>query len=396
MTPVVVYVDDEPHNLVVFEAALPPEWKVITYDSPVQALQALDEIVPSIIVSDQRMPGMNGVQFLELSCKIHPNAVRIMVTGYSDEDLVVESVRKAHIFDYIRKPWDVGDLVASLTRAFEFFESAERARRLQEKLRHRELELMDQNTRLTSVLNELETAKRHESELRQELECWVPPFVLRALRDKAVKFPITRDITCITYDIVNSSRLHPYQANGRPLRGQVIQLFSEAIIRHGGWRESSAGDSAYGHFGLFQERENPADAALAVAREFRVAVSNLAAMTGVPFECGIALHVARNALVDIHSVHIQTPDGTMTQKSFDTTSPDIDLLHRMEKKVHGLPGSNIILSRAFLDALKNPPAQVQAIGTHTFPGHANPVELFLLPSEEVNGDHLASLNVKAA
>lgn len=391
MKPKIIYVDDEPHNLVVFEAAIVEDaWEILTYDNPVKALQALDSVEPSVIVTDQRMPGMMGVQFLELARKIHPNAVRIMATGYSDEDLIVESVRKAQIFDYIRKPWEPDDLHASLKRALDFYTSAEEARRLNVELAARERELTERNAHLVSVLGQLETAKKAEVEMRRELECWAPPFVLRAAQED-FKFPISRDLVGITYDIIQSSKLHDKLVQSRPLRSHILQLFSEALIRHGGWRESAAGDSAYGHFGLLPGFEPPAVAALAAAREFRVALRNLSQTSGIAFECGIALHVARGCKVDLHSAQLQTPQGMVTQKSLDTSSPDVDLLHRIEKLVHGLPGSNIIMSRAFLDQL-DPALLPQAVagGVFQVAGQTNPVEVILLPSDQVTEADLAS------
>lgn len=393
--PIIFYVDDEPHNLVVFEAALPDEWTAVTYDSPIKALAAIESHNPAVIVSDQRMPGMMGVQFLELAKKIHPHAIRILVTGYSDEELVVESVRKAQVFDYIKKPWEVNELMSSLQRALDFFKSGEEARRLQDELKGREQELTQRNDHLIRVMQELENSKREESEMRTELECWVPPFVLRALREKKIQFPMTKDLVGITFDIVNSSRIHDTTVDGRSLRAQVLQLFSEAIIRHGGWRESQSGDSAYGHFGLLQENQNPAESALAVAREFRVALRSLAQKFSVDIECGIALHTAKKCLVDIHCVQLHTPHGLVTQKSFDTTSADIDLLHRMEKLVHQLPGSNIVMSSTFLNELKSLPPLIIDVGAFQFTGRSEPINLHMILSDLVKPDQLENFKQQA-
>ena len=73
MKPMILYVDDEPMNLTVFEAALPSDWDVKTFRSPLKAFEALESLAPWVIVSDQRMPDLTGVRFLELSKKFHPN-----------------------------------------------------------------------------------------------------------------------------------------------------------------------------------------------------------------------------------------------------------------------------------------------------------------------------------
>ncbi len=381
MKPVLFFVDDEPHNLTVFEAAMPSEWDVKTFDDPLKALEALERSVPCVIVSDQRMPGITGVRFLELARKLHPNAIRIIVTGYSEEDLVVESVRKAQIFDYIKKPWEPDELLASLTRAMEFYRANEESRRLTEEIKARNLEL-------EATTKALEEAKTREEKFRKELECWVPPFVLRYLENGQERLPIKRDIVGIAFDIIASSGIHNKEVSGRPLRSLVIQAFSESLIRHGGWRESHAGDSAYGHFGLMETANNPYEAAFAAAREFRVALKSITDVHGIEIECGVALHVARGCQVDIHQVQLQTAAGSVTQKSFDTSSIEIDLLHRMEKLVHQLPGTNIVMSGDFIRSLRNPPDTAKPLGDFKFKGQDKPVELHVFPSNRVKPEDL--------
>ncbi len=398
-TPVLFYIDDEPHNLVVFEAACPDDWKVHVYESPIVALEKLDQLRPNVIISDQRMPGMTGVQFLEVAKKILPDAVRIIVTGYSDEDLVVESVRKAQIFDYIKKPWEVDDLLASLTRALDFQRAESEARRLQVELVLRESELRETNGLLMNAMRDLELAQLKENDIRKELECWVPPFLRWALTDSRLAgAKPKRDLVGIAFDIVNSSALRDATLNGRHMRSQIIQIFTEAVLRHGGWRESHSGDSAYGHFGLLGneiESETPADSALASAREFRVALRNLGGVFGRTAECGIALHIAVDAEVHIHTVQLNTPRGPVTQKSFDTSSTDVDLLHRMEKLVHQLPGSNIVMSRAFVSSLKNVPPKIVELGFHRFAGQAEAVDLLIIPSDLATAEDIAKVKGSA-
>jgi DNA-binding NtrC family response regulator len=121
MQPVIVYVDDEANNLTVFEAICEPGWSVHCFDNPLTALARLKELDPWVIITDQRMPGMKGVEFLTLAAQLVPLAVRIIVTGYSDEDLVISSVTKAQVFDYIKKPWEPEELEQSLERAISYY-----------------------------------------------------------------------------------------------------------------------------------------------------------------------------------------------------------------------------------------------------------------------------------
>ena len=72
-------------------------------------------------MTDQRMPGEKGVQFLERARQLHPRAIRILTTAYSDLDVAIEAVNSGAIYKYATKPWDVPQLEATLKRALEFF-----------------------------------------------------------------------------------------------------------------------------------------------------------------------------------------------------------------------------------------------------------------------------------
>lgn len=143
MKPCIVFVDDEAMNLAVFEAAMPDDWDIHVFDDPNTVIQELLEqkLNPWVVLSDQRMPGLKGVELLEAVKDTFVNAVRFIVTAYSEEDLVIESVRKAQIFDYIKKPWDPDNLVAAIERAIKFYQSEYERRHLVEKLQEAQVEL---------------------------------------------------------------------------------------------------------------------------------------------------------------------------------------------------------------------------------------------------------------
>lgn len=374
MRPVVVYIDDESHNLTAFEASFDDNVDIRVFDSPLKALDELRSINPWVVATDQRMPGMFGVNLLEIVRKTHPYAKRVLITGYSDEDLVVEAVRKANVHEYIRKPWDVDDLNHRILKMIEVFQ-------LERDLRLKTEALEAQNAQLKSLADELRAAKENEEKLRVELESWAPPFILKALNDSQVKFPIVKELALLTFDVVGSSSLHGQFVNERPVRSYLIRAFSEAVIRHGGWRESVTGDSAYAHFGLFQNVEKPAQATLAAANEIRVFLRNFSTTHNIQVECGFGLHIAKNCLVDLHTVKMETTFGTVIQKSFDTTSTEIDLVHRVERITHDLPGSNLAMTGEFVKSLGGIPPRMFEVGDLMFKGQKKPTHVFLKPSD---------------
>lgn len=369
MKPVIMYVDDEPMNLTVLEAALPSEWDIRTYDNPLKALDEIAKVDPWIVISDQKMPGMNGVSFLEIVKKTNPFAIRVLVTGYSDEDLVVDSVRKAQISDYIRKPWDVDDLEHRVRKLVDTY-------LLEKENREKTLLIEKKNIELNEALKVLEFAKTREEKFRKELECWAPPFIFNILENAQSDFPCKKDLAVITYDIIKSSELHEKSFNGISIRSMVLRGFTEILLKSGAWRESHSGDSAFGHIGLFKDVPSSCDILMTVASEFKSFLRYLSLQANVQVECGIGLHFAKNCLVDIHEVKIDYFGKILTQKSFDATSSGIDLVHRIEKLAHDHPGSNVIMTKEFYDRISIGKNSVQSLGSHRFKGQAEAVEIF--------------------
>lgn len=387
--PVVIYVDDEPHNLTVFEAAMPEDWQVIVFDNPLQALEQLTQIDPWLVVSDQRMPGMVGVKFLEIVKKTNPLAKRALVTGYSEEDLIIESVRKAGVHDYIRKPWDVDDLCHRMKSLIDTYQ-------LESELREKTALIEKQVQDLMTITKDLQNAKSEEERLRKELEAWAPPFILGALKDPSVKFPLKKNLALITYDIVGSSALHELTVGGKSVRSLILKEFSELVIKHGGLRESHSGDSAYAHFGLIPGVEKPEEAALAVANEFRMALRTLSVKNDLEVECGIGLHLAEEVPIQVHTAEILTPSGIIVQKSFDSSSPGVDLVHRIEKLSHELPGSNIIMTESFAKTLSVKVSGLTDVGEFNFKGQKEPCRLFMKLSDKVSNEILNLFKANAS
>lgn len=114
----ILYVDDEENNLFSFKATFRIKYNVLTALSGDDALAILEKTLVHIIVTDQRMPGMTGVEFLEKVLEKYPNPMRILLTGYADMDAVVDAVNKGKIFHYLAKPWDEEELDLTIRSAY--------------------------------------------------------------------------------------------------------------------------------------------------------------------------------------------------------------------------------------------------------------------------------------
>jgi len=120
--PLIVYVDDDPTNLTVFEATFRRELKIITFSSAEAALKKLPELQDvAAVVSDQRMPGMSGVALLERSRELVPDAARMLVTAYSDMQAVIDAVNLGQVSRYFVKPWSREELFAALENAIRVY-----------------------------------------------------------------------------------------------------------------------------------------------------------------------------------------------------------------------------------------------------------------------------------
>jgi response regulator RpfG family c-di-GMP phosphodiesterase len=119
----ILYLDDEELNLVAFKAIFRREYDVFTTTSPQEAVAYLNENEVQVILSDQKMPDISGVEFFEMILPDFPRAVRILVTGYADIEAVVNAINKGEIYRYVAKPWDEHDLRICIKNAIEKYEN---------------------------------------------------------------------------------------------------------------------------------------------------------------------------------------------------------------------------------------------------------------------------------
>ncbi len=117
----VLYVDDEENNLFSFKATFRLKYKVFTAINGNDAMDIINNNDIQIIITDQRMPGMTGVEFLEKVIETHPNPMRILLTGYTDMSAVVEAVNKGKIFYYLNKPWSEKEIDDIIAKAYEIY-----------------------------------------------------------------------------------------------------------------------------------------------------------------------------------------------------------------------------------------------------------------------------------
>ncbi|MGC1309643.1 MAG: response regulator [Phormidesmis sp.] len=116
----ILVVDDEPDNLDLLYRTFYRDFKVIKANSGQDALdQMADQGDIAVIISDQRMPGMSGTELLRVTADRYPNSIRIMLTGYTDMEDLVEAINEGKVFKYVTKPWEEEDLRTVVNQAVD-------------------------------------------------------------------------------------------------------------------------------------------------------------------------------------------------------------------------------------------------------------------------------------
>jgi len=139
----VLYVDDLQTNLMLFKATLEEDYNIILAESGSEALEILKREEIQVLVTDQRMPEMNGTELLEIVTVEYPDTRRFLLTAFTDFETVVEAVNRGHIHGYINKPIKADEIRISLNNAIEIYNLKKKNRQLAVKLEMANRELIN-------------------------------------------------------------------------------------------------------------------------------------------------------------------------------------------------------------------------------------------------------------
>ncbi len=143
----ILYIDDEVHNLNAFKASFRRLYTVCTAYSAEEAEKLLLEHEFHIIISDQRMPKMTGIEFFESILDRYPEPIRMLLTGYADINAVIDAINKGQVYKYFSKPWNEEELKHNIDKAFEVYSLRKENKELTAKL-------LDVNEKLEFLLRQ--------------------------------------------------------------------------------------------------------------------------------------------------------------------------------------------------------------------------------------------------
>jgi signal transduction histidine kinase len=190
-------VDDEADVVASVQDLLRLEYRVLGATRAQEGLQILHDLEIHIVMTDQRMPGMSGVEFLHRVRAEQPDAVRLLFTGYADIKAVIDAINQGNVFRYITKPWDPDELQTIIRQAAEQYDLRVERKKLLAELQAKNEELVQANTELKEA-NELKDAfiKVASHELRTPLTILLGLSEL-ALRTSEVSQPLQSWLTSI-------------------------------------------------------------------------------------------------------------------------------------------------------------------------------------------------------
>jgi adenylate cyclase len=230
----VLYVDDEENNLISFRAALRIHYEIFTANNAEDGIKILRQEQIPIIITDQRMPEITGVQFLEQVIPEFPDSIRMILTGFSDIEVIIQAINTGRVFRYITKPWDENELKMTIDNAISLFN-------------------LSQNNK--QLLVALDLRLREQEKTLALFRKYVPPTVIEKLLqsngDNSIFDGEIKEVAVLFCDIRNfteiSSELKPREVV--KILNEFYTIMSEVVNRHNGFVIQFIGDEIMAVFG---------------------------------------------------------------------------------------------------------------------------------------------------
>ena len=157
----VLYVDDEVENLDGFKFSFMNDFDISVAQNATEGLKIIEEKKIKVVISDQKMPNISGIDFLNIVKEKHPDIVRIILTAYADVTNAIEAINKGEIYRYLSKPWQKTDLKNTINNALELYN-------LREKNKNLIIDLKETNSELSQINLKLNNQNKEYATLNEE------------------------------------------------------------------------------------------------------------------------------------------------------------------------------------------------------------------------------------
>lgn len=227
----ILYVDDEETNLRIFKNTFRREYNIYTAISASKGLEILDKEQIDLVLSDQKMPEITGVEFLKMTLEKHPKPNRILITAYTDFEALQKAINEARIFQYVQKPWDENYLKDVIQNALELYMLKRENKKLNNELiiKNKQLETLNEELlQLDKLKSDFLSIISHE--IRTPLNSLTAPFQL--LKEE-IESSTSENIRAYIKILDNSvSRLEKFALNAERitrLKAKKYKLFVSVI-----------------------------------------------------------------------------------------------------------------------------------------------------------------------
>jgi serine/threonine protein kinase/CheY-like chemotaxis protein len=151
----ILVIDDEPDLIQSVQEMLRLDYQVLGATRAVDGLRILEREPVQIVMTDQRMPEMSGVEFLKILRESYPDVTRLLFTAYADIEAVTDAINQGNVYRYISKPWEPHELLQVLRQAVEYYDMRVERKRLTEELREKNQQLEQTNGQLHKLTEQL-------------------------------------------------------------------------------------------------------------------------------------------------------------------------------------------------------------------------------------------------
>jgi len=200
----ILYIDDEPNNLVVFKNSFFRYYNILTAESGEKGLCLLEENEIHMVITDQKMPGMTGVQFLEKVVEKYPNILRMIITAYSDIEVIIQAINKCGIYQYVMKPWDSHELKINIDNALKNYQLTHDNEMLLKQLR------VSNETLEVKVLERTEELKGKNLELEEINSIKDKMFTSHDMRDPMVSLAVLLEVLSKANQNLTEEKIEDY------------------------------------------------------------------------------------------------------------------------------------------------------------------------------------------
>lgn len=349
----ILYVDDEQQNLDVFKMAYRRYFNIYTATTAKDAIKILHEHPVDTILADQRMPEMTGVQFFEAINSVYPDPTRMLISGYSDADAIINAINKGHIFRFIAKPWDEEELKQSLYTAVRMYQLVKKNRDLIQQMHDEAIK----QERILSLFSKYVPSKVIGESIKEDPE---------HLFDGEL-----RVISVLFVTIKDHNKLLEKNDPKQTLSyiNQYVSLMARCIEEHRGMVDKVIGGSVLAIFGApisyIDNSKNAVLAALCMQEAIKKLNSDFENKLGFKAEIGIGIHSGEAIVGNIGSQQYIT--YTAIGDTVNTASRITELTNQLDNA--------ILIGESTYQAIKNE-MQIEPMGEKAIRGKTNSINIY--------------------